>query len=205
MFFFFFIDCMLKWLTRWRLRPATIEPPPPPQRRHTQRKKRRVTHRLWSKCLRVSNASSNDLVPGNDDGYRCTTAVVTIDSPPPPPPPPPRPASPPPPAPRRHTSITKKKKQAGGASIVEQILDESDAVGLMQLQCENAKDDASAMIFPTTDTLSMQQQVSRARARAQCDFVVHIDCCIIHNHFFFSYLYLSTSRCVCKYVSFMCV
>lgn len=46
-----------------------------------------------------------------------------------------------------------------GASIVEQILDESDAVGLMQLQCKEAKDDASVMIFPTTDTLSLQQQV----------------------------------------------
>ncbi|CAB1117088.1 unnamed protein product [Ectocarpus sp. CCAP 1310/34] len=47
-----------------------------------------------------------------------------------------------------------------GASIVEQILDESDAVGLMQLQCKEAKDDASVMIFPTTDTLSLQQQVA---------------------------------------------
>lgn len=47
-----------------------------------------------------------------------------------------------------------------GAEVVEQILDESDAVGLMQLQCKEAKDDASAMIFPTTDTLSLQQQVS---------------------------------------------
>lgn len=49
--------------------------------------------------------------------------------------------------------------------MVEQILDESDAVGLMQLQCKEAKDDASAMIFPTTDTLPLQQQV-RARAGA---------------------------------------
>ncbi|CAM9797510.1 unnamed protein product [Scytosiphon promiscuus] len=47
-----------------------------------------------------------------------------------------------------------------GASVIEQILDESDAVGLMQLQCKEAKDDASAMIFPTTDTLPMQQQVT---------------------------------------------
>lgn len=46
------------------------------------------------------------------------------------------------------------------AKVVEQILDESDAVGLMQLQCTEAKDDASAMIFPTTDTLSLQQQVN---------------------------------------------
>ncbi|CAM9753064.1 unnamed protein product, partial [Hapterophycus canaliculatus] len=46
-----------------------------------------------------------------------------------------------------------------GASVIEQILDESDAVGLMQLQCKEAKDDASAMIFPTTDTLALQQQV----------------------------------------------
>lgn len=45
--------------------------------------------------------------------------------------------------------------------MVEQILDESDAVGLMQLQCEEAKDDASAMIFPTTDTLALQKQVGR--------------------------------------------
>lgn len=42
---------------------------------------------------------------------------------------------------------------------MEQILDESDAVGLMQLQCKEAKDDASAMIFPTTDTLPLQKKV----------------------------------------------
>lgn len=42
---------------------------------------------------------------------------------------------------------------------MEQILDESDAVGLMQLQCKEAKDDASVMIFPTTDTLALQKQV----------------------------------------------
>eukprot|EP00752_Nemacystus_decipiens_P006208 g5601.t1 len=47
-----------------------------------------------------------------------------------------------------------------GASVVQQILDESDAVGLMQLQCKEAKDDASAMIFPTIDTLSLQKQVT---------------------------------------------
>ncbi|CAN0411535.1 unnamed protein product [Ascophyllum nodosum] len=53
-----------------------------------------------------------------------------------------------------------------GARVVEQILDESDAVGLMQLQCKEPKDDASAMIFPTTDTLSLQKQVtSSAGAR----------------------------------------
>lgn len=45
--------------------------------------------------------------------------------------------------------------------MVEQILDESDAVGLMQLQCKEPKDDVSAMIFPTTDTLSLQNQVTR--------------------------------------------
>lgn len=50
-----------------------------------------------------------------------------------------------------------------GAEIQEQILDESDAVGLMQLQCKEAKDDASAMIFPTTDTLSLQEQVRSVR------------------------------------------
>lgn len=44
--------------------------------------------------------------------------------------------------------------------MVEQILDESDAVGLMQLQCKEAKDDVSAMIFPTTDTLALQNQVT---------------------------------------------
>ena len=46
-----------------------------------------------------------------------------------------------------------------GATVVEQILDESDAVGLMQLQCKEAKHDVSVMIFPTTDTLSLQKQV----------------------------------------------
>lgn len=55
-----------------------------------------------------------------------------------------------------------------GASIVEQILDESDAVGLMQLQCKEAKDDASVMIFPTTDTLSLQQQVKIKIYRGTC-------------------------------------
>ena len=48
---------------------------------------------------------------------------------------------------------------------MEQILDESDAVGLMQLQCNEAKDDASAMIFPTTDTLPLQKQVTGAETR----------------------------------------
>ena len=48
---------------------------------------------------------------------------------------------------------------------MEQILDESDAVGLMQLQCKEAKDDASVMIFPTTDTLPLQTQVSGAENR----------------------------------------
>lgn len=48
---------------------------------------------------------------------------------------------------------------------MEQILDESDAVGLMQLQCKEAKDDASIMIFPTTDTLPLQKQARGAESR----------------------------------------
>ena len=55
-----------------------------------------------------------------------------------------------------------------GATVVEHILDESDAVGLMQLQCKESKDDVSAMIFPTTDTLSLQNQVMRNSAILQC-------------------------------------
>lgn len=51
---------------------------------------------------------------------------------------------------------------------MEQILDESDAVGLMQLQCKEAKDDASAMIFPTTDTLVLQKQVRGGSRQRGC-------------------------------------
>lgn len=43
----------------------------------------------------------------------------------------------------------------------EQIIDESDAVGLMQLQCTQAKDDVAAIIFPTTDDLSLVDQVNQ--------------------------------------------
>lgn len=35
----------------------------------------------------------------------------------------------------------------------------------MQLQCKEAKDDASVMIFPTTDTLPLQKQVRGAETR----------------------------------------
>lgn len=53
---------------------------------------------------------------------------------------------------------------------MEQILDESDAVGLMQLQCKEAKDDASVMIFPTTDTLPLQKQASGAQLAKEMFF-----------------------------------
>lgn len=46
-----------------------------------------------------------------------------------------------------------------GAKVEEQIVDESDAVGLMQLQCSQARDDVAALIFPTTEDLSLVEQV----------------------------------------------
>lgn len=45
-------------------------------------------------------------------------------------------------------------------------------MGLMQLQCKEAKDDASAMIFPTTDTLALQTQVTTRADTRFCGVVL---------------------------------
>ena len=42
----------------------------------------------------------------------------------------------------------------------------------MQLQCKEAKDDASAMIFPTTDTLALQTQVTTRADTRFCGVVL---------------------------------
>ncbi|CAN0076185.1 unnamed protein product [Discosporangium mesarthrocarpum] len=49
--------------------------------------------------------------------------------------------------------------EGGQGKVTEQVLDESDAVGLLQLECTLAKDDASAIIFPSTDVLEFQEKV----------------------------------------------
>ncbi|CAM9292212.1 unnamed protein product [Choristocarpus tenellus] len=52
--------------------------------------------------------------------------------------------------------------EEGKGTVSESILDEADAVGLIQLECPEAKDDASAIIFPSTDTLALQEQITNS-------------------------------------------
>ncbi|CAM9378836.1 unnamed protein product [Chrysoparadoxa australica] len=43
--------------------------------------------------------------------------------------------------------------------VVEQVLDSADAVGMFQLQCARARDDATALLFPNTDSLDIIKQI----------------------------------------------